>query len=315
MATTSPAAFAADAPKAAVKKTVVKDLILKGDAKCTECHDEADSPDLLSISRTRHGVTADSRTPTCTKCHGESDSHVGYKGSGKPPTTDVSFGKKSTNTAQQQAGSCLSCHDGDNKRTHWEGSKHQIEGVSCTSCHQVHVQKDKVMAKTTQSDVCFSCHKTERAESKKVSAHPLSKIGCSGCHNTHGSAGTKMVKKNTVNETCFTCHAEKRGPFLFEHQPVTEDCGTCHSPHGSNLAPLLKARPNFLCQECHNEIHQAKTPFGGGKSGGFQGGLTVFSPLNNTAAAPGVGNLGAQCLNCHSVIHGSNSPSGMWFHR
>ena len=28
-----------------------KDLVLKGDAKCTACHDEADAPELLGIGR------------------------------------------------------------------------------------------------------------------------------------------------------------------------------------------------------------------------------------------------------------------------
>ena len=48
-----------------------KDLVLKGDAKCTRCHDETDSPKLLSIGKTKHGTTADGRTPTCTSCHGD----------------------------------------------------------------------------------------------------------------------------------------------------------------------------------------------------------------------------------------------------
>ncbi len=43
-----------------------------------------------------------------------------------------------------------------------------------------------------------------------------------------------------MNETCYTCHADKRGPFLWEHQPVNEDCTNCHTPHGSNITPLLK---------------------------------------------------------------------------
>jgi predicted CXXCH cytochrome family protein len=46
----------------------------------------------------------------------------------------------------------------------------------------------------------------------------------------------------TVNDTCYQCHAEKRGPFLWEHAPVREDCTNCHSPHGSTQPSLLKAR-------------------------------------------------------------------------
>jgi predicted CXXCH cytochrome family protein len=61
--------------------------------------------------------------------------------------------------------------------------------------------------------------------------------------------------KNTITETCYTCHAEKRGPFLWEHAPVVEDCTNCHSPHGSNVTPLLKTRAPMLCQTCHTSDH------------------------------------------------------------
>ena len=41
-----------------------------------------------------------------------------------------------------------------------------------------------------------------------------------------GRQGTTQaaLKKDTVNDTCYTCHADQRGPFLWEHQPVSEDC-------------------------------------------------------------------------------------------
>src|SRR3989338_11131244 len=38
-----------------------KDLVLKGDAKCTSCHDQ-DEKSVMAIGKTRHGATGDSRT-------------------------------------------------------------------------------------------------------------------------------------------------------------------------------------------------------------------------------------------------------------
>ena len=61
---------------AAAEPTARKDLVLRGDAKCTRCHDEGDDFPVLAIGQTRHGVKADGRTPSCTSCHGESDRHV-----------------------------------------------------------------------------------------------------------------------------------------------------------------------------------------------------------------------------------------------
>src|SRR5215216_5963138 len=53
-----------------------KDLVLKGDAKCTRCHDQGEEYPVLAIGATRHGTQADGRTPTCTSCHGESERHA-----------------------------------------------------------------------------------------------------------------------------------------------------------------------------------------------------------------------------------------------
>ena len=303
MTTASPLASAADAPKpAVVKKEAAKDLILKGDAKCTACHDEADEPKLLSIAVTRHGVKGDPRTPTCTKCHGESEQHSQHKGSDKPPAPDRTFGKHTQNSAGERSGTCLTCHEKDSNRRHWTGSQHDTQDVTCNSCHKVHAKEDKVRAKATQAEVCYTCHKNERAQGRKVSTHPLEigKVTCSSCHNTHGSAGPKMVKKNTVNETCHTCHADKRGPFLWEHQPVMEDCSICHSPHGSNISPMLKSRPPVMCTECHDGPHQSSSI----------NGLNMAGKLVNPLTTTGSGTGARGCMNCHVKVHGTNSPAG-----
>ncbi|NIS75324.1 MAG: cytochrome C, partial [Deltaproteobacteria bacterium] len=52
-------------------------------------------------------------------------------------------------------------------------------------------------------------------------------------------------------ETCTQCHAEKGGPFIFEHAENTEDCLTCHNSHGSVNDNLLTIRVPFLCLQCH----------------------------------------------------------------
>ena len=284
-------AMAADAPK---------DLVLKGDAACTACHDEADGPELLAIGKTKHGTRADSRTPSCTSCHGDSKPHLDFKGSGKRPPPDVAFGYKVLSTAEARAGACQDCHRKDSKRSHWEGSAHQAAEVACSSCHKVHVAKDAVRDKRTQADTCFACHKEQRAQANKPSHHPLveGKMTCSDCHNAHGSAGPSALVRNSVVETCYSCHMEKRGPFVFGHQPVNEDCSTCHNAHGTTAESLLKARAPFLCHSCHNG------------HGPVQPSLANTTPLG---AAPGWWNgsavtQGKSCMSCHSQIHGSNNP-------
>jgi DmsE family decaheme c-type cytochrome len=294
---------------------------LKKDALCTRCHDESENRPVLSIYQTRHGVRADSRTPNCQSCHGSSDKHLaGGKGAGAAsrPPPDVVFktgsGLYSVTDAQTQTGACAACHKGG-KRVHWAGSQHENGNVPCSSCHSVHVKNDAVLARSTQPEVCFACHKGERAQTHRVSTHPLAagKMGCSDCHNPHGSTGPKLLAKHSVNETCTSCHAEKRGPFLWEHAPVADDCSTCHTPHGSTNAPLLKTRPPLLCQQCHSGDHGAQLNSGANLAGGNLTTVNGANPLANAAARAQL--AGRACLNCHVLVHGSNHPAGSKFQR
>jgi DmsE family decaheme c-type cytochrome len=86
---------------------------------------------------------------------------------------------------------------------------------------------------------------------------------------------------------------EKRGPFVRTHQPVQENCATCHNPHGTTNPNLLKQRSPFLCQQCHEASSHQGTPAS----------LTGTSTGANTAARG--------CLNCHTNIHGSNNPANI----
>jgi DmsE family decaheme c-type cytochrome len=275
-----------------------KDLALRGDAKCTRCHDASEEVPVLAIAQTRHGMKGDSRTPSCTSCHGESERHVNRPPDAKErPKPDVMFGKSlAKSDAHAQNGSCESCHE-SSKRMHWKGSAHESNDVTCASCHTVHAVKDKVLSKSTQTEVCYACHKQQRSQMQRISHHPVpeGKMACSSCHNPHGGAGPANLVNATVNETCYSCHAEKRGPFLIEHPPAREDCSNCHTPHGSNHAPLLKARQPWLCQECHLAPQHPSTAYSG----------TGVPPVG---AAQQV--LGKSCSNCHQQVHGSNHPSG-----
>jgi DmsE family decaheme c-type cytochrome len=272
---------------------------------------------VLAIYQTKHGVRGDARTPGCQSCHGESERHVkGDPNSKGRAAPDIVFkkGAFAATEAAEQAGVCLGCHKGG-KRTHWDGSQHQSRDVPCSSCHLVHAKSDPVLSKHTQPEVCFACHKSERAQTHRTSTHPIDagKMACTDCHNPHGTAGVKLLVKGNVNDTCYTCHAEKRGPFLWEHGPVADDCTNCHTPHGSVTAPLLKARAPFLCQECHSGDHASSVRSAFGLTGGA---LTTVNgnqaPGNQAANAQ---TAGRACLNCHLLIHGSNHPAGAKFQR
>jgi DmsE family decaheme c-type cytochrome len=274
-----------------------------GVGACTECHDQ---PAILAILKSPHGVKGDARTPlahdaACETCHGASAAHANDGGESAVP---VAFGQKHPIGPQNET--CLSCHRGGT-RIHWSGSTHESHDVSCAACHTVHRVEDVVFerdvrpetfAKHDQTEKCYSCHPDVRAQAQRMSSHPIreGRVLCSDCHNPHGSTTDALLVQETLNETCYECHAEKRGPFVWEHQPARDDCSTCHVPHGSTHEPLLEARGPWLCQSCHMASRHP--------SGVYSGtGLPNRSPNRNL--------LAKNCTNCHSEVHGTNHPSGV----
>jgi DmsE family decaheme c-type cytochrome len=290
---------------------------LKRDAICTRCHDESEATPILSIYQTKHGVKGDARTPNCQTCHGESEKHVRGDMNGKtrtPPDVVFKKGVYAVSDDKERSAQCLNCHKGST-RSNWEGSQHQNNQVACNTCHIVHAPADKVRIKQTQTEICYTCHKEQRAQSHRISTHPIDagKVVCSQCHNPHGSTGPKLLIKNTVNETCYTCHAEKRGPFLWEHSPVVDNCTSCHTPHGSTNAPMLIARAPWLCQECHSGDHGAAVNSGANLLNGNIATVNGLQAPGNVSAKAQV--AARACLNCHVLIHGSNHPAGAKFQR
>ncbi len=215
---------------------------------------------------------------------------------GSSPGGIVSFRKNDpSRKVELNNAICLGCHErGD--RTYWRGSTHETRAVACTECHTVMrpISRKAALKTEIEMDTCFQCHKDRRAQILRSSHMPLreGKITCSNCHNPHGSVTEALLKANSINDTCYTCHAEKRGPFLFEHAPVRENCLSCHDPHGSNNEYMLKISRPRLCAECH----------------GFGHGALVNGPV-------AIETFGRSCQNCHTAIHGSNSPSGALLQR
>lgn len=280
---------------------------------CVTCHDEEDLPDM---SRSAHGFSADKRVPDCITCHGPSPTHAKKPADVKErPRPDRLFIRQFALPANERSAVCLSCHNKDPKRALWSGSQHEGADVACNTCHKVHVNRDKVLSKSTQTEVCYSCHKEQRSQMNRASHHPVpeGKMSCSDCHNVHGSAGPKLAKRDSTNATCYTCHAEKRGPFVHQHEPVAEDCANCHNAHGSTVAAMLRARPPLLCQQCHTPHVAGGVGAVGGQSGVYGAAAPgQTAPLMNaTSNGKNVVNLwqGRSCLNCHTQVHGSNNPS------
>ena len=265
----------------------------RGAETCKACHADR----YTSYMNSSHANKALRRTPAnekaCESCHGPGMVHI-QKGGGKGLGV-VAFSNRTTDASIKSA-QCLACHADSRSLSFWDMSKHRAAGVACNSCHTVHSGK-RMNLKAAQPDLCISCHRDIRSQIAKQSHHPLreGKMKCTDCHDQHGGFGQKMIKTASVNELCFRCHAEKRGPFLWEHPPVQENCQTCHTVHGSNHGKLLTSRVPQLCQNCHDAAGHPGNIYTSQNT--FQGN----APTNRMFARA--------CLNCHSEVHGSVGPA------
>jgi len=277
----------------------------RGADECMRCHGDDDSAHLNAIFEGPHGVMADERTPfggnQCEACHGPGGDHTGRIGFGEERPPMPAFGPNSPWSEELENRVCQDCHT-EQKHGFWEGGTHQRQDVGCADCHESHVRRDPMTIASSQTEGCVDCHIEQRAQVHQAYAHPIrqGEMACSSCHEPHGAPTEAMLSSATINQNCYECHAEKRGPFLWEHAPVAEDCTNCHKPHGSNNPAMLTRRAPLLCQQCHSRVGHA----GIGRS-----------PNDLPSGDPSVFLLSGSCTSCHSQVHGSNHPSGSILNR
>lgn len=273
-------ALAAPGAKAAgghATTTAASDFV--GSETCATCHAEV-AKKFSTNPHTKIGLEHGNGA-TCESCHGAGKAHVDGGG-------DVS---KIFNPAKASAKdvdkTCLGCHSG--QHANFDRSPHAKANVSCVSCHSVHQNKGtEHLLKASQPTLCFQCHTDVKPAFSMPFHHKVNEgvVNCTDCHDAHGTFERANLRTTAdQNAICTKCHTETRGPFVFEHAAVkAEGCTGCHTPHGSQNARLLNM-PSIrtLCNQCHSAVAEG--------------------------AVHGVG-LGSQtstpCINCHTMIHGSN---------
>lgn len=280
----------AEAPRA-------RSFTYTGTPKCARCH----MKELKGYREGPHGRQWDERTPAaelgCETCHGPGQAH-----DDEPAEKELVL-RPFTRMAPREVNQfCQTCHNGS-QHAEWDAGMHAARNVSCVNCHSIHRPKaDKAQLKEASvTATCASCHRDKAAKIQRGSHMPVreGKMECTSCHSPHGTTNVRMLKGgSTVTESCMSCHAEKRGPFLWDHAPVREACTTCHDPHGSSNDRLLVARAPMLCQRCHVITRHPSTIYDG----------AALTARNNRL-------IGRACLMCHPNIHGTNHPSGQFLER
>ncbi|MGA2855779.1 MAG: cytochrome c3 family protein [Candidatus Sulfotelmatobacter sp.] len=272
-----------------------------GTETCTTCHADI-AKDYRHAFHAQQGVE-------CEQCHGLGSLHV--QGGGDVSKI-ISFKQRSATDAN---GVCLSCHARDEKIRNWVAGPHASNKVRCTDCHQTHTYtkaggktepgvemftdvvtparvgnvesmvpeaKAMMQPRWQANDACLRCHQSEHGQMSLPYHHPLreGKMSCADCHDPHGGAAGNNLRTANTNQLCLSCHAQYRGPFAYQHPPVTENCMNCHTPHGSANTNLLTVSEPALCLQCHAGHH-------------------------NGAGLP----LADRCTNCHGSIHGTDTPT------
>lgn len=202
---------------------------------------------------------------------------------------------------------CLQCHDGAPTMA-WHSSTHDQYGVACTDCHNPHPRTDvprmveirhtnvtrpqRMQMSVQEPEACYKCHQKIFALSNLPSHHPIreGKMVCGDCHDPHGQR-EKNLKAESLNLLCYKCHAEKQGPHVYEHPPVTENCAICHEPHGTVANNLLRQPTTFLCLRCHD----------GHRGSHGSGNRTNIDTRPFLQAA-----FYSDCTQCHRAVHGTN---------
>jgi predicted CXXCH cytochrome family protein len=134
----------------------------------------------------------------CTGCHSPHSSDTGKLLLSKPPAL------------------CFNCHD----KTTFEKRKQHMPVASglCLTCHSPHVSANLALLVKPMFDLCISCHKTQASGTHVLAglrgSHPIKQgtpdpsrqgrdMGCSSCHNPHGSDFDKLFYQQGI---CKKCH-------------------------------------------------------------------------------------------------------------
>ena len=252
---------------------------------CGDCHDQAKAFTHNPHARgeVTHGVVPNG---VCETCHGDATAHI--EAGGDPTLISIPRGLTGANET------CMMCHDtATDRKSHRTGMHANSRAVNCLSCHAVHSNEPKLLAKNEVA-VCSTCHTTQASSFRnKPYAHRIGRGGmsCSSCHEPHGRPGKESIRRTAAGETaCLGCHSDKRGPYVFQHGGAAlGECSTCHAPHGSvNPNQLTRTRVAQVCMECHSPITHDT--------------LGSQPPSFHNLNSPRYQN----CTTCHVAIHGSN---------
>ena len=260
----------------------VPDAALVGAEECDSCHEDVEGHEKIAAYHAN-----------CETCHGGGSLHARSE-----EPADIRYPANSD---------CLVCHSaGRNTHLNWGSGEHSRAGLLCSDCHDPHDpvkhhlrERENVLFADVDaaSGLCVGCHADVTARLSFPSHHPVPEgaMSCLSCHDPHED---RRISFGDRNQLCASCHQDYVGPWPYEHEPVAEDCGLCHDPHGAPADDLLATIQPVICLGCHpvNDLahHEQSTATG-------IPGNSIGSPITTREART----ILNRCTDCHGAIHGS----------
>lgn len=184
---------------------------------------------------------------------------------------------------------CYVCHTEFQAMVDTARSKHSVvlQGTACITCHTPHQSAQPKLLITAQRDLCLSCHnkpiqhdsvsvrdiKKELTTNKFIHTE-ITKNGCAGCHDPHGSPEKVLLKGKFATSTyviakskdnialCFNCHDPaiveskntdvtgfRNGQVNLHQKHVTKykgrNCVNCHGIHSAPNEFLIVDQSKF----------------------------------------------------------------------
>lgn len=184
------------------------------DKKCDQCHNPitADKKITLKIAGPK----------LCLSCHKdtvkfkENDIH-GQNSQNACVICHSPHGSQKKSQTVDEAGLCIKCHEGTEKRT--GVMERKLKNIKCTpvkyrkcfECHQPLHSSEPYYLKADLITACSRCHEAQHKISHPIGENTFDprvgrQITCISCHSMHSARAEYMLSYDRKRQLCIQCH-------------------------------------------------------------------------------------------------------------